>query len=134
MWKKYKNKRITKHEFLSGMSKDEKFVPIITLVLYLGTGEKWDGAVCLYDLLDMDDKLKPFITNYKLNLFDYHTCEDFSVFQTENRVLFEVLANADNIDKFWTVMKQNNELYNNLDYESANAITRITGMDIDLEK
>lgn len=53
-------------------------------VIYYGTEEKWDGAVCLYDMLNIDKELEPYVTNYKLNLFDYHECEDFSVFKTEN--------------------------------------------------
>ena len=55
-------------------------------------------------------------------------------FHTENRVLFEALANSRSYDNFLKVMEQNLELYNNLDYESAKAIIRITGMNIDLEK
>ena len=39
IWKN-KKKKITRHEFLSGICKNEKFVPIITLVLYFGTEDK----------------------------------------------------------------------------------------------
>lgn len=32
-----------KDEFLSGIAKDEKFIPIITLVVYCGTEHGWDS-------------------------------------------------------------------------------------------
>ena len=77
------------HEYLSRMKKEQKFVPIITLVLYMGTDQPWDGARSLHELLEIDERLKPFVNDYKLNLYDYHEHQDFSVFKTENRILFE---------------------------------------------
>lgn len=53
--------------FLSGISKGEKFIPVITLVVYCGTEHPWDGARCLYDLLDIDDEMKEYVTNYRIN-------------------------------------------------------------------
>lgn len=45
-------------EFLSGLSKGEKFIPVITLVVYCGTEHPWDGARCLHDLLEIDEEDK----------------------------------------------------------------------------
>ena len=69
-----------------------KFIPVITLILYLGKEEAWDGARTLYDLLKIDEELKTFVNNYKINLFDYHEEKDFSKFRTDNRFLFELLS------------------------------------------
>ena len=33
-----------------------------------GTEHPWDGAKCLYDLLQIDERLKPYVSNYRLNL------------------------------------------------------------------
>ena len=59
-------------ELLSQMRKGEKYTPVITLILYLGTGQEWDGAKSLYEMLEIEEELKPFVTNHKLNLFDYN--------------------------------------------------------------
>ena len=64
--------RLDGHEFLSGIKRDDKFIPIITLVLYLGNDTKWDGAESLHEMLDMKEALKPYVSEYKINLFDYH--------------------------------------------------------------
>jgi len=57
---------------------------VITLILYLGTEEIWDGAKTLYEMLEIGEEWKPFVTNHKLNIFDYHECKDFSMFKTES--------------------------------------------------
>ena len=59
----------------------------------------WDGKSELYDLLNIDDELKPYVSNYRFNLFDYHEYKDFSIFKTENRYLFEALAKSDDKEK-----------------------------------
>ncbi|MCM1263262.1 MAG: Rpn family recombination-promoting nuclease/putative transposase [Butyrivibrio sp.] len=71
-----------KDEYLSGIKKDEKFAPIITLVVYFGDEHKWDGARCLHDLLDIDDELKEYVTNYKLNLYDCQEHDTFNEYRT----------------------------------------------------
>ena len=108
--------------------KEERFVPVITIVIYYGTDEKWDGAKCLYDMLEIDKELEPFVTNYKLNLFDYHECKDFSVFKTENRELFELLSCAGDRKKMNQLLTENQGRYNRLTPETAQAICDIAGI------
>ena len=78
-------------EFMSKMNKDERFTPIITLVVYCGAEHRWNGARCLHDLLDIDDEMKEFVTNYKLNLYDCHEHDTFDEYHTGLRQLFEVI-------------------------------------------
>ncbi len=108
--------------------KEERFVPVITIVIYYGTDEKWDGARCLYDMLEIDKELEPFVTNHKLNLFDYHDCKDFSVFKTENRELFELLSCAGDRKKMNQLLTENQERYNRLTPETTQAICDIAGI------
>ncbi len=114
--------------------KDEKFIPVIPIVVYYGTDKKWDGATCLYDMLEMDDAVKPYITNFKMNLFDYHECNDFFVFATENRELFEVLACAKSEKRLNTLIHKNKERYEELSYEAGQTICDIAGIDVTLIK
>ena len=73
------------------MKKGEKFAPIITLVVYFGTDGAWDGAKCLYDLLDIDEDLKEYVTNYRLNLYDCHEHDTFEEYKTGLRQVFEIV-------------------------------------------
>ena len=44
--------KLTSEEFLSGLRKEDKLIPIITAVVYFGD-EPWDGPRSLYDMLDI---------------------------------------------------------------------------------
>ena len=104
--------------FLSGMSKDEKFIPIITLVVYCGTEHEWNGARCLHDLLDLDDEMKQYVTNYKLNLYDCHAHDTFDEYHTGLRQLFEVLRYSKDKEQLKRVMEENREIYSSIDSET----------------
>ena len=66
------NVKFNSYEYLSGMKKGQKYIPIITLVLYVGKSKLWDGAKSLHEMLELDEEIKPFVNDFKLNLFDYH--------------------------------------------------------------
>ena len=114
--------------------KDQIFIPVVPIVIYYGTDKLWDGATCLYDMLDMNEALAPYITNYRLNLFDYHNCNDLSIFKTENRELFEVLSCAKSEEDMDELVHQNEERYEELAYDAAQTICDIAGIDITLIK
>ena len=80
-----------------------------------------------------DERLKPFVNDYKLNLYDYHEHQDFSVFKTENRILFEALSCAGDEGRMEEMLRSHPEWYESLDRESAKAILGIIGVKIDLE-
>ena len=123
----YKN-----NEFLSQMKKDEKFIPVITLVLYLGK-EPWDGARNLYDVLEIDEELKCLVTNYRLNLFDYHDYQDYSQFETENRYVFELLSRSQEKDKMDEIIRKYLDDYI-LDKESMKTLFGMLGIRADINK
>lgn len=119
-------------EYICGLRQSDRFVPIITLVLYLGTHKEWDGAKYLYDMLRIDKRLKPFITNYRLNLYDYHDYSDFSVFKTENRELFEILSCAGDKESMDKLLSGEKSRYSQLEAQAAETICDIAGIDMEL--
>ena len=104
--------------FLSGITKEEKFTPIITLVVYCGTEHPWNGARCLYDLLDIDDEMKAFVTNYKLNLYDCHEHDTFDEYHTGLRQLFEVIRYNKDKEQLKRVIEKNKDAYSSIDSET----------------
>ena len=137
-WKnqKYKHQllkeKLDRHEFLSGMKREDKFVPIITLALYFGNDKAWDGAESLHELLNIEDRLKPFVPEYKINIFDYHRYTDFSNFGQENKLLFELLSASNDKTKMADTLARNLKLCRQMDKDSISAIQGITGTNIDL--
>ena len=103
---------------------------------YSGDGESvsgglWDGARSLYELLELDERLKPYVNNHRLNLYDYHEKKDYSLFQTENRVLFEFLSHAGDKEGMKESMREHPDWYSQLDLESVKAIEGIAGISMD---
>ncbi|MCM1261661.1 MAG: Rpn family recombination-promoting nuclease/putative transposase [Butyrivibrio sp.] len=119
-----------KDEYLSGIKKDEKFAPIITLVVYFGNEHKWDGARCLYDLLDIDDELKEYVTNYKINLYDCQEHDTFNEYRTGLRQVFEAVRYSKDKERFKQVMEENKEAYSNIDSETKDMLEVVANIRI----
>ncbi len=56
-------------EYLSGMKKTDKFMPVITVVIYYSE-TPWDGAATLHGMLDMGDEIAPYVNDYKMLLVE----------------------------------------------------------------
>lgn len=117
-------------EYLSGMKKDEKFAPIITLVVYFGADASWDGAKCLYDLLEIEDELKEYVTNYRLNLYDCHEHDTFEEYKTGLRQVFEAVRYGKDKEKLRKVMEQNYEAYSRIDSETKKMLEVVANVRI----
>lgn len=70
--------RPTSDEFLSGFWKDDRLMPVITLVINI-SGKPWDGARTLHDMLALEDRrILPYIQGMGyLHSYDpaAHECE-----------------------------------------------------------
>lgn len=117
-------------EFFSGMGKEDKFIPVITLVVYCGTEHSWNGAKCLYELLDIDDEMKEFVTNYKLNLYDCHEHDTFDEYRTGLRQLFEVVRYGKDKKQLKRVIEENREAYSNIDSDTRELLEVVANVKI----
>lgn len=126
-----KGEKLENDEFVCEMKKEWKFTPVVPLVIYLGKN-KWDAASTLYELIDIEDILKPFINNYRLNLYDYHNETDFSKFKTENKYLFKLLYYSDDKEKIKQIL---NDVYNddNLSIYVDKILLNTIGVSFNLE-
>ncbi len=118
-------------EWISGMKKGEKLLPVITIVVYYGRDKAWDGARTLYELLEMGEdsaEILPFVSNYKLNLFDYHDYDTFEQFHTELQSVFEFLRYAGDRKSLQEKLYGNKERYQNLSGEAKTLLVQLTGI------
>ena len=86
-------KGMTAGEYLYKFRKEDKLVPIVTLILY-GGSEKWDGPRCLKDMFDMEEVSKAFqmfVADYKINIIELREIEDTSVFKTDFKQVVDVI-------------------------------------------
>ena len=67
--------------------------PVITLVLYLGYKKRWNYPINILDIVEVDERLRPFVNDYKINLFEiaYLDEEKISLFKSDFRILVDYL-------------------------------------------
>ena len=71
--------------------KQKKRYPVATLVLYFGTEEKWAKAKHLYDCFEVPEKLKPFVNDYKINVFNiaFLSSKTIAMFKSYFKIIAE---------------------------------------------
>lgn len=74
-------------------NKDKMKYPVITLVLYLGHKSRWNYPKNIMGIIDADNRLKPYINDYKINLFEiaYLPEEKRKLFKSDFRVVVDYL-------------------------------------------
>lgn len=76
---------LNEDEYLSKMKKTDKFTPVITIVIYYGDNP-WDGATTLHAMLDIPDRIKPFVNDYKMLLVEAR--QNDLIFHNINNIAF----------------------------------------------
>ena len=71
----------------------KKKYPVITLVLYMGYEKNWKYSNSLLDLLEVDENLKPYVSDYKINIFEiaFLDREKIDLFKSDFRMLADYL-------------------------------------------
>ena len=71
----------------------KKKYPVITLVLYMGYDRNWKYSNSLLDLLEVDENLKPYVSDYKINVFEiaFLDREKIELFKSDFRMLADYL-------------------------------------------
>lgn len=112
-------------EFLSGLKKNDKLAPVLTIVFYYGE-DPWDGPNCLHDMIDFPPKLLPLkqhFPNYSLNLVSCSTVDPGN-FKTGLSEVFELLRYADSKQGMNDFLEQRKEHYEHLDAQTYDLISR----------
>lgn len=113
-------------EFLSGFTKTDKLVPIITITVYLGCDE-WDAPRCLADMYEVpDERLRPYLQDFNANLFVPSEFNDFDKFQTELKQIFEILSASGDEQKMKRVLSEDSK-FQAMDNETVRIINDIAG-------
>lgn len=70
----------------------EKY-PVITLILYLGYKQRWKYPKSLLEILNVNEKLKPYVNDFKINLFEiaYLDKSKIDSFKSDFKILAEYL-------------------------------------------
>ena len=71
----------------------EVLYPVITLVLYFGYNSRWNQPKSLFELLEIDERIKPYVNDFKINLFEiaYLDREKIDMFKSDFWILADYL-------------------------------------------
>ncbi|MCD7883043.1 MAG: Rpn family recombination-promoting nuclease/putative transposase [Lachnospiraceae bacterium] len=121
-------------EFVSGLYKEDRILPVITVVVHFGA-KPWDGATRLSDLYNCSHKeLMAYAPDYKMNLIDPAgmTDEDFEKFSTSlGKVLkFMKLSNS---RKEMKKLMETDKAYKSIDRNAARVLRECANISLDLD-
>ena len=112
--------------------KNDKLLPVITIVLYFGS-KPWDGPMRLHDMLDIDDPaLLPYVADYPLHLIDPHRMNEEALeqFQTNAREVLTFIKHSKNKKKVLELVQE--ERVKKLDSLAAEVINECTNSHLPL--
>ena len=102
---KYKSANgMTEDEYMSRMKKADKLIPVITIVVYYGE-KSWDGAVSLYEMLNIPKAMESFVNDYKMHLVEARK-NNLKLHNINNQDLFNLLEIILDKSAKWNEIKE----------------------------
>ena len=124
LWKereKEEKQKMTTSEYLSKWKKDDRLVPVITLVFYYDT-EQWDGSTDLHGMLQWgegnQELLREYVPNYRINLVDAGNLEHLERFQSDLQEILGMLKCRGNKKELLDYMNKRESYFRNVDEET----------------
>lgn len=125
--------QLTGGEYLTGLRKEDRLMPIITLVISLST-EDWDGPMSIHEMLSVKNKtVLSYVQDYKLNLLAPARIaeEDFAKFRTELGTVMQFIKHRNDSTIDWM---KGNERFTSMDRTTASLIKTVTGANISFDE
>jgi len=85
----YRGQLLADKELKKKTGKAASRYPVVTLVLYFGYQKHWKTPRTLYDCLDIPEKIKPYVNDYHMNLYEiaYLDDEQINMFTSDFRIV-----------------------------------------------
>lgn len=131
-----KNKKLkSSNEFLSGLLKTDKIMPIMTVIINF-SGKIWNAPKTLKQMFhDFDKRFLKFIKDYEINLIDPVAIgkDNFDKFMTELReVLLYIKYSKDKVNLYNVV--KNDKGFESVPNEAISLINTLTGSNLKINE
>ena len=126
----------TSAEFLSGITKEDKLLPVITIVI-LYSSEPWDGPTSLYDMLaTKDPEILKYVQDYHIHLIAPGNMTDQQIrcFHSSMRKVLTFIKYAKDKEKMKEIMSEEDSDFYHVDRETAQFIKEMTGVNIEIQE
>lgn len=123
-------------EFLSGIHKDDKLLPVISFVL-LFQDEEWDGPISVHEMLCTDDPaILRYVQDYKLNLIvpAELTEEALKKFHSSLREVLSFIKYSKDKEQMNRLIEENSARFSRMEKEAVAVINLFTGTNIEIKE
>ena len=127
---------LTSAEFLSGITKEDKLLPVITIVI-LYSSEPWGGPTTLYDMLaTKDPEILKYVQDYHIHLIAPGNMTDQQIrcFHSSMRKVLTFIKYAKDKKKMKEIMSEEDSDFYHVDRETAQFIKEMTGVNIEIQE
>ena len=131
--KDYRKQSISNGEFLSGFYKEDKLIPVITLVIFFNA-EEWDGPRSLHEMMDISDpSVKKWVVDYPIYLISPRDIsdDDLGKFSSSLREVLGCIKYSEDKNKLAAFIRGNSA---DIEIEAVRVIEAITHTKIKLEE
>lgn len=131
--KDYQN--LSANEYLSGFFREDKLIPVITLVIHFSP-EKWDAPLSIHEMLkSSDEHILSFTNDYRIHLLSPSNLneEDLNKFHSSLKEVLGFIKYSRQEEKLSSFIN-NNKRFERISKEAASVINTCTGYDFQLEE
>ena len=118
-------------EFFSKFLKTDRIVPVVTVVLYLGS-DPWDGPRTLHDMFDIQNPdYLSLVNDYDIHLIDPHdmSSEELANLPEDLSALFDTVASAADKERARNAFSKDAR-YHKVDTATAEMISALLGISL----
>lgn len=130
--------KVSSGEFLSGFHKGDYLMPVVTLMIYFGSGE-WDGPMSIHEMVEPeirdDTRLLGAVADYRLNLLTPADIpdEDFGRFRSELGAAMYFLKKQ-NEGRMGEWIGEFNERFGTVDRQTADLVNTLSNSKLVIEE
>ena len=110
-------------EYLSGFTKEDILIPVVTLVIYFGSRE-WDGAMSVHEMFrNYDERLLSYVPDYRINLIAPASIDDadFARFSSNLREVLSFIKYSSDKQMIDRLLDED-ENFNRLEREAVDVL------------
>ena len=129
-----KEKKPDYAEFLSGFYREDRLLPITTVVVYFGA-DSWDAPRSLHEMLVVqDEKILALVPDYRINLIapGEMSEEELEHFTSNFREVMQFIKYSKDTEKLSQLVK-GNDAFETMDRKAVRVMEEMTGMKIEKE-
>ena len=132
--KEPKEKKPDSAEFLSGFYREDRLLPIITVVVYFGA-DSWDAPRSLHEMLIVqDESILSLVPDYRINLIapGEMSEEELEHFTSNFREVMQFIKYSKDTEKLSQLVEENTA-FETMDRKAVRVMEEMTGMKIEKE-